>query len=317
MYTLYTFRMPRRRRSFGRRIRSRSKSAPASLCITSNRPSKRKTWTDEQMLAAMKAVEEGHPINQAARDHGIPKTTLKDRISGRVTHGSNPGPKQYLTSSEEKELGDFLKNCVQIGYGKTRRDAMGIAESVAVDKGVLQGTRISEGWWRRFLERQPMLSLRRGDSTAHTQMDAINQETMNQYFSLLEDVMTEHNLMDKPAQIYNVDESGVPLDPKPPNIVAKKGTKKVRYRVSGKKGQVTVVGCTDATGQAIPPMVIFDAQKLNPKWTEGEFPGTSSKGWMTTELFDAWFQSSSLSMQFQLVHCSCCSTVTALTISRR
>ena len=56
---------------------------------------------------------------------------------------------------------------------------------------------------------------------------------------------------------------------------------------------MTVVGCTNATGQAIPLMVIFDAQKLNPKWTEGEFPGTkyrtSSKRWMTTELFDAWF----------------------------
>ena len=137
---------------------------------------------------------------------------------------------------------------------------MGIAESVAVDKGVLKGAKISEGWWRRFLERQPKLSLRHGDSTAHVRMDTVNQETMWQYFSLLEDVMKEHNLKDKPSQIYNVDESGVPLDPKPPNIVAEKGSKKVRYRVSGKKGQVTIVGCANATGQAIPPMVIFDAQ---------------------------------------------------------
>lgn len=102
---------------------------------------------------------------------------------------------------------------------------MGIAESIAVDKGVLKGEKISVGWWRRFLERQPNLTLRRGDSTAHVQMDAVNQETMDQYFSLLGEVLMEHNLVDKPSQIYNVDESGVPLDPKPPNKITKKGSR--------------------------------------------------------------------------------------------
>ena len=179
-------------------------------------------------------------------------------------------------------------------------DAMGIAESVAVDKGVLKGEKISVGWWRRFLERQPNLTLRRGDSTAHVRMDAVNQETMDQYFSLLGEVFMEHSLVDKPSQIYNVDESGVPLDPKPPNIITKKGSKKVRYRVSGRKGQVTIVGCANAIGQAIPPMVIFDARNLNPAWTKGEFPGTkyglSDKGWINTELFEAWL--SELFLQF-------------------
>ena len=162
------------------------------------------------MLAALKAVEEGQLVNQVARDHGIPKTTLKDRVSGRVTHGTNPGPTPYLSTVEEDELGHFLRSCAEVGYGKTRRDAMGIAESVAVDKRVLKGEKISVGWWRRFLERQPNLTLRRGDSTAHVRMDAVNQEIMDQYFSLLGEVLMEHNLVDKPSQIYNVDESGVP-----------------------------------------------------------------------------------------------------------
>ncbi len=40
-------------------------------------------------------------ISSAARDHGIPVTTLKDRLSGRVQHGTNPGPVPYLSCSEE------------------------------------------------------------------------------------------------------------------------------------------------------------------------------------------------------------------------
>ena len=55
---------------------------------------------------------------------------------------------------------------------------------------------------------------------------------------LLKDVMEEHSLYNKPSHIYN---GGVPLDPRTPNIVAQRGTKKVRCRVSGKKGQVTIL----------------------------------------------------------------------------
>ena len=124
--------MPRRRRRFARRLCRHTKSAPPALLGQSN---KRKLWTNEQMLAA---VEEGQPINQVTRDHGIPKTTLKDRVSGRVTHGTNPGPTPYLSTVEKDELGNFLKSCAEVGYGKTRRDAMGIAESITVDKGVLK-----------------------------------------------------------------------------------------------------------------------------------------------------------------------------------
>ena len=57
-------------------------------------------------------------------------------------------------------------------------------------------------------------------------MDAVNSETMKQYFALLNDVMTEHGLHSNPSQIYNVDETGIPFDPRPPNVVTTKGTKK-------------------------------------------------------------------------------------------
>ena len=72
------------------------------------------------------------------------------------------------------------------------------------------------------------MSLRRGDNTSFLRMDAINGDTIKQYFDHLEDILTEHNLKDLPAQIYNMDESGMPLDPKGLNVVTKRGAKKVR-----------------------------------------------------------------------------------------
>ena len=186
------------------------------------------------MQAALKAVEEGESISKAARDHGIPKTTLFDHTSGRVAHGTKPGPRPYLNSEEEKELATYLKHCAKVGYGRTRRDVLGLVQTAASDKGVLRSSRISQGWWHRFLERQKDLSLRQGDSTAHVRMDAMNKETIDHYFGLLHDTLSTNGLLDKPAQIYNVDESGVPFNPRPPKVVSPKGrqTKKVRYRCS-------------------------------------------------------------------------------------
>ena len=169
---------------------------------------------------------------------------------------------------------------------------MSIAKSVAQDKGLLKKECVSHGWWSAFVRRQGNLSLRRGDSTAQVRFSAINEATIAQYFSLLKDVLDTNNLLGNPQQIYNVDESGIPLNFKTPNVVARKGAKKVRYRHAGKKGQITIVGCVNAAGQAIPPLVVFDAKKLNHTWTSGEFPGTqyglSDSGWMTTGLFESW-----------------------------
>ena len=276
-----------------KRLNQRKKPTISTKPSRSRRSEKpRRQWTNVQMEAAMKAVEDGSPINQAARDHGVPKTTLRDRLSGRVIHGSKPGPKPYLSSSEELELSSFIKESAKVGYGKTRKDVMIIAERVAKDKGTLRKERISQGWWNRFMERQKDLSLRRGESISHVRMDAVNKETMDHYFLLLKDTLDEHNLRDKPEQIYNVDESGLPLDPKAPNIITEKGSKNVRYRQSGRKGQVTIVACSNAVGQTIPPMVIFDAKNLNHAWTKNEVPGTkyglSDNGWINTGLFESW-----------------------------
>ncbi len=45
--------------------------------------------------------------NKAAVVHGVLPSTLKDQLSGQVQHGKNPGPRPYLDSQEEKELGEY------------------------------------------------------------------------------------------------------------------------------------------------------------------------------------------------------------------
>jgi len=89
------------------RGRPRSISAPA--VITDIRvKKKRKQWSEESMQAAMEAVKNGTPVFRAAREHDVPRQTLNDRMTGRVVHGTKPGPQPYLSSREESELASFL-----------------------------------------------------------------------------------------------------------------------------------------------------------------------------------------------------------------
>ena len=71
-----------------------SQSAPA--VFYSPHKAKRQ-WTDTQMKSAMDAVKKGGmSIKRAAVQYDVPKTTLQDRISGKVIHGTNPGARPYL-----------------------------------------------------------------------------------------------------------------------------------------------------------------------------------------------------------------------------
>ena len=166
--------------------------------------------------------------NKAADLHGVPRSTLKDRLSGRVAHGVKPGPRPYLTVEEEAELSSHLLQASDMGLGKTRRDVLTLVGTYVEKKGCLRGkgSVISNGWWDGFLKRNPMLRLRSGDSTAAVRMDAMSSENMKAYFDLLSDVYDEFDFRNYPESIYNMDETGVPLEPRPPKVVAKRGQKK-------------------------------------------------------------------------------------------
>ena len=277
-----------------KRGRPRSKSAPAVLSTKKVSDKKRKQWTNEDMENAMKDVADGNmTVLRAGKKRGVPKSTLHDRISGKGNHGDKPGPKPLLSAAEESEFANFLVEVSQAGYGKTRREVRQIAGRVAVDKGKRDKAIVSHGWFRRFMLRQPQLSCRKGDPTANVRMNCLTKEVViADYFALLKDVFTEHDLFNSPNQIYNVDKTGIALDGHAPRVIAKRGQKKVRYRTSGSRSQLTVIACVSANGQCILPFVIFDAKRLNMEWRNGEVVGTayglSSNGWVDSELFRDW-----------------------------
>lgn len=137
------------------------------------------------------------------------------------------------------------------------------------------------------------MTLRSAASLSQARAGASDPDSPLQYFDLLEGTINENGLGDKPAQLFNMDESGMPLDPKPPLLICQCGMKHPSSIGSRDKAQITVVGSVSAVGMCIPPMVIWDRKTISSELAEGEVPGTiyglSSKGWMDSKLFNLWF----------------------------
>ena len=64
-----------------------------------------------------------------------------------------------------------------------------------------------------------------GDPAANNRMDAVTSQAVKQYFDLLEKTLRDNNLLNSPAQIYNVDEAGMAYEHRPPKVITVKGQK--------------------------------------------------------------------------------------------
>lgn len=258
-----------------------------------NRPQHYGLWKIESLEKAIVAVEKGTSIRRAAEMHGIPRSTLHDHISGRVDRfqHAKPGPCPYLTEQEEEELANFLVRCAEMGYPHTRQQVIGIVQQIVSAKR--RDVRVTLGWWERFRQRHPYLTLRSAVPLSYVRAMAQDQDSIDHYYSLLEETLTQNDLLDNPTQLFNCDETGMPLNPKPLKTVCKVGAKNPSYITSDSRSQVTVLACTSAAGYALPPFVVFDRKTLNQTLTKGEVPGTvyglSANGWMDMELFKTWF----------------------------
>ena len=256
------------------------------------RPERYKQWTEMQMTSACELVRRGDmSCRRAAESFNIPPSTLNDRITGKTAMGAVGGPPRYLTDVEENELVNFLVGCSKVGYSRSRKQVIALVQRIVDAKG--KQVTVTQGWWVSFRKRHPEIALRVSEPLANVCTLCTTSDVVEKYLDLLENTLKSNDLMEKPCQIFNCDESGLPLTPHPPKVVVPKGVKHPIAIGTGDRSQMTVLVCCSAGGYVIPPFVIFDRKTLKPEMVVGEVPGTmyglSSNGWIDTELFEQWF----------------------------
>ena len=175
---------PARERTF------RARSATPVYNDSLERPPTYKHWSDEAMRSAHTAVMDNELSPKEAADrYGIPYSTLRDRVSGRVCFGSHSGPKRYLDDNEEAELVTFLSGAASIGYAHSKKEVITMVEAVLSSKG--KANSVSSGWWESFIKRHPQLCIRKAEKVTYTRLKATDPIVMDKYFDLLERTLAD------------------------------------------------------------------------------------------------------------------------------
>ena len=168
-----------------------------------------KRWSNESMALAVDAVmKDGLSVRRAAKVYNIPKSTLGDHISGRALPGSVSGPVRYLSDREEDELIHFLLECASIGYPWSHLEVIAIVQRLCNRRGMNKV--VSHGWWEAFCRRHRNVTLRVVAPLSLSRAKASDVAVIDKYFDMLEATLLEYDLLDKPCQVFNVDETGLP-----------------------------------------------------------------------------------------------------------
>ena len=87
------------------------------------------------MTEALAAVNNGMSVRKAAEKFSVPKSTLSDRVTGRIEPGSTWGKPSKLTKIDENKLIDTAIERAERGVGFTKKTFLRYAGAFAAEKG--------------------------------------------------------------------------------------------------------------------------------------------------------------------------------------
>lgn len=116
------------------------------------------------------------------------------------------------------------------------------------------------------------------------------------YYEKLEEVVKQYGIEDRPECIYNLDETGFPIDPTKVKSIGTKGAKAVKLTHGANRENITVLVTCCADGSCLDPLIVFKSKRMQSTWVgENALKETqyavSESGWMISCIFEDFFKS--------------------------
>lgn len=202
-------------------------------------------YDQDKIQNAVAAVRGGMSLRKAEQKFCIPKSTINDRIKGKVSMDAKSGRSPYISKEIENEIVTKATSSAAKGFGVSKRQLLTKVgtlckrTSIAKFKNGIPG----KDWWYAFAKRHPEISLRKPEKLETSRARMMNKVVVQKYFDELSEVITKLNLLDKPEFIWNADETGKQLSHSPTNVVAMKGSRNVVSRTGNDRSNITIMAC--------------------------------------------------------------------------
>ena len=256
------------------------------------------TYPVENMIAAVEAVREGASIREASSKFGVPRSTLGDRMTGRIAVEARPGHSPIIPIEIENRMVEKAVSCANQGFGVSKKTLTARAGSLCRSLGL--NNKFTRGipgkaWWKGFRARHPEVTLRKPEKLSTVRSKAINAPVVGSYFITLYELIKTPNIA--PSCVWNMDETSLSLEHTPTNVVAKRGSRVIPGRTANSKETITVLPCVNAAGGKMPPLIIVKGKTSHSlrafnthEGPEGAFWTYQAKAYMDDDMGTVWFR---------------------------
>jgi hypothetical protein len=264
-----------------------------------NRSKKSKKLVEQEgrIVLAIAAYKNGQipSVSQAAASFNVPRRTLDYRIKGRVA-GTERSQKQHkLTSNEEESLVKWILDLDKRGRPPRHAYVQSMANHILATRGTVDPLpRIGQNWVYRLVKRHPELKSRFSRRYDYSRAKNEDPKIIGKWFSTVSTALKEYGFL--PEDIYNFDETGFAMGLIATTRVITSSDYYGRAKLlqPGNKAWVTAIEAITATGDCLPPYIIFKGVRLQEAWFESLPPGwrldTSANGWTTDEITFKWLK---------------------------
>lgn len=136
------------------------------------------TWTEADIDAAMDDMCNGVSLRKAAKNHGIPTTTLSDRVEQRskapqAAHESQ----QRLSDTQEKKIVEWILRQEKLGYAPTHRAVRCVVSRLLKQAGDVRP--LGRKWVQHFRKRHPTIRNKKGVIQESIRYDSFTPRAVN------------------------------------------------------------------------------------------------------------------------------------------
>ena len=203
-----------------------------------------------------------------------------------------------FNEAQEKDLAHHIRKMDEYFYGLTFKDlrllAFQFAESNNIQHRFNANTKLAGRDWALIFLKKHKLSLRTPSKTSLARIMVFNKVQVDLFYTNLEQLIIKFNFPS--SRIYNMDESGMStVSNKSSKVISTQGKKGVGKISSAERGKLSTVICTvSASGNYVPPVIIFARKRVKHDLMNGAPPGSmmlcSDSGYSNSDLFLIWLQ---------------------------
>ncbi|XP_046685094.1 uncharacterized protein LOC124370837 [Homalodisca vitripennis] len=259
----------------------------------------RRVYPENILDEAKKRVTKGESLRSVAKVLSI-ETTFLFRYLKKCETAVDlrpPGHKHALSNEIENKLADHLKVMAKNGFALSKTEVLDVVKEYVEQNSLtvpFKDNRPGHDWYIGFCKRHK-LSLKKMEPLEKARkINTSDPFLIYEFYDLLEKKIEELDIANKPSHVYNLDETSFCSDPSRVKFVSGIGQKAHRTQEGTGRDNTTVLGCCNAAGVVLPPLIIFQGANLWSSWKgQYDLPGTfyacSEKGWMTSNIFNDFF----------------------------